>query len=129
MPLRHPSDYAETFSESPAGRSNLEAMGVTRARFTAAIADAIERLDLEYELPISGVLLAADGSIWLRREDLALQQDSITWWVLNPYGDLVGELRLPRRIRIRYVAGDTLWAIDSDELEVDYLVRYRVRKQ
>jgi hypothetical protein len=122
-PRRLPADYAESIGD----RMNFEAAGITPARGVAAVVDAFEKLGLVYEMPVSEVLLARDGSVWLRREDIQLEQ--ITWWVLNPFGDLVGELRLPRRVRIKYVDGDTVWASDTDELGVDYLVRYAIRKQ
>lgn len=79
-----------------------------------------------FQPPVTDVLLAVDGSIWLRREDLDLA--TVTWWILDQRGDLQGQLSLPAKQRIKYVDGDTVWAVEFDSLDVPYAVRYRIRR-
>jgi hypothetical protein len=72
--------------------------------------------------PVSKVLVATDGSVWLRgRDDPA----GATWTILDPRGDPVATVREPQRTRfIEIDAG--LWAIERDEDDVESIVRYRV---
>jgi hypothetical protein len=46
--------------------------------------------------------------------------------VLDGRGEPQANLRLPSRVPIRHVEGDTVWGLDTDELGVYYLVKHRV---
>jgi hypothetical protein len=74
--------------------------------------------------PVSRVLVDGDGASWIRRE--AVPGDSIRWEVYAPDGELRGELVLPSRFRVTAVRESALWAVDTDELDVQYLVRLNV---
>ncbi len=77
-----------------------------------------------FELPITGVAVATDGSIWLRREDYDRQQ--VRWSVLSERGDPVAQLLLPAGLRVRHITEDALFAVDEDEWGVNYLVKYAI---
>ena len=67
-----------------------------------------------------------DGSTWIRREDVYTAV--VTWLVLDPRGDLIAQLRLPTSQRILYVDGNVAWGVETDALDVQYAVRYRLRR-
>ena len=74
--------------------------------------------------PVGYAHLADDGALWLQREDDG--GDVLPWIVLRPDGSPVGELVLPRRARVRWSRGETAWVVETDGLDVPWLVRYRI---
>ena len=46
--------------------------------------------------------------------------------VFEPDGRFLGMLTLPVRARLMQARGDQVWAIDRDELGVEYVVRYGI---
>ena len=113
-----PADYLEDFVMTR--RDGLRYFGVSDREAERLIGRELPR----FELPIGKVLLAADGQVWLRRGFIS--SPNRTWWVLDRRGDLVGQLRLPAAMMPRYVNGQTVWAVETDELGVNYLSRYRL---
>ena len=77
----------------------------------------------EFQLPIRYPWLADDESVWLRRVD---EGDVARWIVLEPDGRVRGELRLPPNARPLWYRGDEMWASVPDEMDVPWLVRYRI---
>lgn len=73
---------------------------------------------------LTGLTVGQDGSIWLRREELA--PDSTTWQLLDPEGEPVGVVQLPIGQRVVAARGSAFVTTEVDELEVPYLVRYRL---
>jgi hypothetical protein len=115
-----PKDYAEDFVE--ARRDDLLRVGVSPREAQRLIEQRLPR----FELPIWEVRMAVDGSIWLKRE--SHEADPVRWWVLDKSGNLVGQLLLPADLRIRHIDRETVWGIEYDELGVNYIVRFRVKK-
>jgi hypothetical protein len=64
-----------------------------------------------------------DGSIWLQR---AVEADSASWLVLDPSGSPHAEVSLPAGFDLLEADRDHVWGQERDELDVPYLVRYRV---
>ncbi len=58
----------------------------------------------------------------------ALGEQRVEWRVLSPEGEPVGAVDLPTRFGVIFVQGDRLWGSDSDELDVPYIVRYRLQR-
>ena len=86
------------------------------------------RSEMEYppfRLPIQGVQVGRDESLWLMRD--SGETPNAHWIVLDPEGLPRGEVELPKTVRPLWMAGDTLWAAVTDELEIPWLVRYRIR--
>jgi hypothetical protein len=94
----------------------------------AAAAQAAIRARLrypEFQPAVNATRLGNDGSIWLRREDDGA--DTFRWLVLDGNGRPVGNLDLPRRgFRIAWVYASTIWAAVLDDMDVPWLVRYRI---
>jgi hypothetical protein len=78
----------------------------------------------EFRLPIRNSWLADDESVWLRREDEP--GDVARWILLEPDGQVRGELHLPANARPLWSRVDALWASVPDEMDVPWLVRYRI---
>jgi hypothetical protein len=79
----------------------------------------------EFQRPVQRASARADGGLWLLREDAG---DGLSrWMVLAPDGRLRGELELPSRTNIAWTRGDTAWAVEGDEVDVPWLVRYLIR--
>lgn len=79
-------------------------------------------------LPVTRLVTGQDGSIWLRREDVP-EGDSVLWNVLDREGRPSGALYLPADQRIVATAGDILVAVELDEFDVPYLLRYRLDRE
>lgn len=77
----------------------------------------------EFSLPVRTSWIAQDESVWLQREEPGT---NARWIVLGPDGTLRGEVQLPAGSRPLWNRGDTLWVSEPDELDVPWLVRYRI---
>ena len=71
------------------------------------------------------LLAGVDGRVWL--EWGVAPHDSVTWWVLDSDGSPIGQFAAARPIAARAAAGNSLWAVETDDLDVPYVVRYDVR--
>ena len=79
----------------------------------------------EFKNPIEYPWLAQDESIWLR-----VSNESVTtasWLLLDAEGRPRGLLELPANLRVRWSHGDTIWAVEPDELEVPWVVRFQIQ--
>lgn len=79
-----------------------------------------------YHLPIQVAWLAQDESIWLRRQESG--SPTSRWVHLDPEGHPRGQLELAASTRIVWSHGDVLWAVELDEFDVPWVVRYRIRE-
>jgi hypothetical protein len=50
------------------------------------------------------------------------------WWVLEPGGDLLGRVRLPEGFHLLRIGEDEVLGVERDELDVPYLVGYRLER-
>lgn len=71
--------------------------------------------------PVSAVLIADDGSVWIGRE--ALPVSPLVWNVLSPDGEWIANLTTPEGFDLRAVSGNHVWGLTQDELDVPYVVR------
>jgi hypothetical protein len=95
-----------------------------RERYTA---DQIRKAVFipDHQPAVSRAFAAADGSLWLRREEFG---ERLTWTVLAPNGDIAATLSLPHNVRPMTVIGDKAWGVELDDVDVPLLVRYRIRR-
>jgi hypothetical protein len=70
--------------------------------------------------------IAADGSVWIRRSEIG--GEAVRWILLSANGEPQGVIELPRAARVLWSRSDTLWAAIPDELDVPWLVRYRINR-
>lgn len=78
-----------------------------------------------FRQPFTFAWLAEDGSLWLQRGDAPGAPAG--WFVVEADGTPRGSVTLPPRARLLWARGDTVWAAVPDDLDVPWLVRYRLR--
>lgn len=76
-----------------------------------------------YRPPISAAFAGADGFLWLARETGAA---TIEYWVLDAAGHHVATARSPAKVSIRAVSGNYVWAVETDNDDVQRVARYRI---
>ena len=72
------------------------------------------------------MVLGRDGSIWLSPGPDGTGRDD--WVVLDPAGEPIGRLKLPSGLQVFVVDPPQLWASQRDELDVPYVVRFRINR-
>lgn len=78
----------------------------------------------EFKAPIQHHWLAQDQSLWL---GLTGEDDAtVRWVVLDDRGYPRGTLELPAKLRMEWSRGDVFWAVEPDENDVPWLVRFRI---
>ena len=116
------STGAGTFSASPAGGSQgaQEPDPAAQRALRAAMSFP------EHRLPLINAEQDADGRLWLGRDE---PEGSTTrrWVMLDADAMPIGVLELPVRSRMLWSSGDFAWIEVSDELDVPWLVRYRIQ--
>jgi hypothetical protein len=70
------------------------------------------------------MVVAEDGSIWLQR--FSPSEDGVEWWVLGADGEPQARALTPDGIRVLLITRDALWGVETDDLDVNYIVRYDV---
>ena len=76
--------------------------------------------------PVSELQMGRDGTTWLRREEG--DGPDVEWNVLDEDGQLIARVALPRVLRVYAADREHVWGVVKDELDVDYVVRYRVMR-
>jgi hypothetical protein len=99
-----------------------------QAADSGAIAAAVRRgLRLPaYQPPVAGGRVGADEVLWLRLNDADAER--YQWILIGADGRLMGRVFLPAGVTIHWSSGDSVLAAVRDELDVPWLVRYRLRR-
>lgn len=123
-PIPLDDGYLDSLIEETWERRSSLHEEMTEARYREAY---LESLDAPPHLPpVTDLEVNTDGAIWLRREER--HADTIGWWVLASDGEPLAELEIPASIRVLAVDGDEIWGVETDELDVPYLVRLGLRR-
>ena len=93
------------------------------ARAPAAVA-AAEKLP-EFFPPLAVILAGRDETTWI---ELFSASGDRTWQVLDGSGNQVGQLKVPRNVRIKVASRDALWATETDDDGLQHIVRYRITR-
>ncbi|MCG6955435.1 MAG: hypothetical protein LJF04_05530, partial [Gemmatimonadetes bacterium] len=90
-------------------------------------AQSVNDLSARPELrPAYDALVVDDhGRLWLRRWE-GTTPETLRWWVFGPDAALLGYVDLPGRFRLEEVRNGQAWGVARDELDVSYVVRYRL---
>lgn len=133
--LSHSADTLHTrmfgYQPKPFPDSVLDATAAQAAdrgpseNFAVALTAIRRQMDFpQFQLPVQGYEVTADGGVWLRRENLG--GEYVRWTVLDADLDPVGEIAVPRGVRILRASTDGLWTAEPDEMGVPWLVHYRI---
>jgi hypothetical protein len=125
--------FSRAIGYTPISLSDALVDSVVRARSARFPGATAERAALwarqslyvpEFHPPVSDVVVGRDGSVWLRGADLGTS--TVEWRVLSPDGEPLGFVRLPVDLRIMLADRNRAWGTERDELDVPYIVRYRI---
>jgi hypothetical protein len=78
--------------------------------------------------PVSRVVAGGDGTIWLELNPPPGPEQA-DWLVLDGEGEPLGRVRLPAGLRVLAADRQALLGVERDELDVEYIVRYRVESE
>ena len=113
-------------------RARTERMAASPGPFSAGEAEIRDALYRPSHLPaVGGMLVAEDDNIWLSRFDPVESETGeqfSEWWILDAEGAPLGRARTPSGLRLVHVGKDVVWGIERDELDVEYIVRYRLAR-
>ncbi|MEW5930442.1 MAG: hypothetical protein AB1941_23530 [Gemmatimonadota bacterium] len=101
----------------------LTKAGVGRTQAERAVHTAIQIPG--FQPPVAGVLVGTDGTTWIRKENLGSR--TAEWLVLNPGGGIVATVSVPQSLQIMEIGRNAVWGVVHDDMDVPYVVRYRVR--
>ena len=76
--------------------------------------------------PVEEILLGADGRSWIR---LFREDELEEWLVLDSEGEPQGRVVLPDRTELHVANAAHIWALESDEFDVESIVRYRLAER
>ena len=110
---------ADATIEGLVGRMEQMGMAAPEAR---RLVDSL-RLP-RFQRGVTGAFRADDGTIWLRREQMA--DGAWRWTLLTPEAAPLAETRLPRTFRFQVARDDHVWGIETDSLDVPWVVGYRL---
>ena len=79
----------------------------------------------QVQQPVTDVLVDTGSRTWIRREILRPRP---RWVVLDAGGGLEGLVETPPGVELKHVAGDMVWAVVRDEMDVPYIVKYRIMR-
>ena len=80
---------------------------------------------------VAELAVARNGNIWLRRFDPVESETGEQmneWWILDPAGSPMARAHTPAGLRMMLIGDEAVWGVESDELDVDYIMRYRLVK-
>lgn len=96
---------------------------------TSPMRAAYEELGMHDRFPAHAELGAdRDGNLWVKPYRRPAQEGPDRWLVFDPEGALLARIELPEELRVLEVRGDRLLAVRPDELEVERVVVYELRK-
>lgn len=76
--------------------------------------------------PVSDLVVGTDGTVWVAREEVP--DEPRTWDVFDGTGQQIARVTTPPGLRIEAASRSTVWAVETDALDVPYVVRYRVEE-
>jgi len=73
------------------------------------------------------ILIDTEGNLWIRESSRPGAQHS-QWSVFAPSGELLGSLDMPPRLDVLEVGTDYVLGLARDDMDVEYILKYRLRK-
>lgn len=121
------------YTPEPYTSDDMEALAsqsaTARMRGSAADPSIVRRLRAAMDFPEFRPVaqmgyVDADERIWLAR--YAPGNSTARFLVIDSDGLPLGEIRFPGRFQFRWSEGNAIWGVEPDELDVPWLVKYRI---
>jgi hypothetical protein len=122
-PVPVPSGWVSSWADETAGvisagRGNTERNSLAAALSRGAYVP-------KFMPPVTAVVAADDGTVWLRREDRGAL---VAWTVLGLDGLPLADVNAPSGLEIQQVQRSHVWGVMTDEMDVPYIYRYRIQR-
>jgi hypothetical protein len=76
--------------------------------------------------PVREILLGMDGRTWIRLYRGDAREE---WLILDTDGDPQGRVVFPPRTKVSVATATHVWALESDEFDVESILRFRLHEQ
>lgn len=109
--------------------SLMDALSRSAGRAAASVTERLLRraLFVPATLPsVTAVVAGLDGTTWLRRESPA-EPGPVMWTVLSSTGEILADVYAPQELIVFQANMKFVWGVVRDELDIPYVVRYRVQ--
>jgi hypothetical protein len=123
-PVPVPPGWASTWADETARVISARRGNAERNRLTAALSQGA--YVPKFMPPVTAVVAADDGTVWLRRE---ARGAVVAWTVLGPNGLPLADVRAPSGLEIQQVQRSHVSGVMTDALDVPYVYRYRIQRQ
>src|SRR5687767_8214378 len=107
-------------ANNPDYKWNGPAIPSVKPFYKSLLVDGDQRIWVHLSTPSITVPPEKSGAAPLYRE-------AVLYEVLSAGGQFLGQVRFPDTFRMHYARGDSVWGTESDELGVQYVVRYRLQ--
>lgn len=77
--------------------------------------------------PISALIHAREGDVWLRTEPASAQ--NIIWKVYDPTGRHTADVTIPGGVTVLYADRSNAWGVQLGEYDIPRLIRFRIVKR
>lgn len=115
------------YTPRPVDPARVDSLVSSYASETRSESEVRELLFLPDRLPpVSDLVIGTDGTVWVAREDVP--DEPRTWDVFDGTGRMIARVTTPPGLRIDSASRTTVWAVETSELDVPYVVRYRVEE-
>ena len=107
------------------------------------VENPVNHIRIDHLPPTDRMLAACDGALWMERSDLdaepwvrelrhivrtIVEQPNTVWDIFDSSGRYRATVELPAKFRPGQVAVDWIVGVQPDELDVEYVVRYRIKE-
>ncbi len=124
-PLRLASGFAESLAAESYARNEHLHGRVPEPRYREAFLEAFG--SVEHHPPVTDALPAANGTLWLRREDPP--EGEVRFEVFDSEARPIADLSLPHELEVLHVGRDHLWAVCAGEWQIPFIYRYRIQRE
>lgn len=100
-----------------------ERTGLSPARISSVVRESLYRPS--HYTPVEEVVVGRDGSVWVAPR-AAPGTEARVWRVFGEDGADLAPVQLPAGVRVLSAGRSTVWGTVRDELDVPYLVRFRI---
>lgn len=124
-PIAIPRSRVDSVIEARAGSLHEfvgERTGIPLGEWRRRVAEAL--YTPAHHPQVAEAVPGRDGSLWLRLAPSG--PEGHEWLVLDTDGEPLRWVRVPERTRILAAETDRFWGVTQDDLDVDYIVRFRV---